>query len=678
MAHHPHAPTRRDFLKTAGAASLGAWVLGAGAGCGRGGLSAPESRPPAGLADRATPGAARRADGAQDRPNILWITAEDLSPALGCYGDAYARTPNLDRLAAEGVRYTNAFATAPVCSPARSCLITGVLASSLGTMHLRSAYPIPRFVRAWPGALREAGYYTTNNVKTDYNTADEPRLIQEAWDDCSAEAHWRGRNRGQPFFAVFNYMVSHQSRTMVWPREKFKKQVQSQLSPSEIHDPAEALIPPYYPDTPLIRRTVARFYDCVTVLDKQVGRLLDQLQEDGLADDTIVFFYGDNGNGMPRHKRAVLDTGMKVPLLVRFPVKYRHLAPAGRRLGEAGPGRTDGRLVSFVDFPATVLSLVGLPIPDYMQGAAFLGSAEGKPRRYVHGHRDRVDEAYDCCRSVRDEQYLYIRNYMPHLSYHQPSAWPGQGEIRAEISRVAEAGNLTPPQRHYAGPTKPAEELYDCRADPLNLVNLVGDPKHEKVLLRLRREHKRWVMESRDVGFLPECEIWRRSAGTTPYEMARDPKRYPLETILAAADLVGRGAGKRDDLVANLRASDPAVRFWAVIGLRCLGADAKPAVGALEKALADPSPPVRIEAAGALAGLGKADEAVAQLKKELAGESQSAVLRACRTLELMGRAARPAAGAVKAVLATEHARTAPLGMFVRFSAEALLEQLGKA
>ncbi|MEA3366534.1 MAG: sulfatase-like hydrolase/transferase [Planctomycetota bacterium] len=654
MAHHPHATTRRDFLKTAGAASLGAWLLGAGC------------RP-----DRSAGTGQTSAAGAQDRPNILWITAEDLSPALGCYGDSYARTPHLDRLAAEGVRYTNAFATAPVCSPARSCLITGVLASSLGTMHLRSALAIPRFVRAWPGALREAGYYTTNNVKTDYNTADEPRLIKEAWDDCSAEAHWRGRNRGQPFFAVFNHMVSHQSRSMVWPREKFKKQVQSRLSPNEIHDPAEASVPPYYPDTPLIRRIVARFYDCVTVLDKQVGRLLDQLQEAGLADDTIVFFYGDHGNGMPRHKRAVLDTGMKVPLLVRFPVKYRHLAPAG-------PGRTDGRLVSFVDFPATVLSLVGLPIPDYMQGAAFLGSAEGKPRRYVHGHRDRVDEAYDCCRSVRDEQYLYIRNYMPHLSYHQPSAWPGQGEIRGEISRVAAQGNLTPPQRHYAGPTKPAEELYDCRADPLNLVNLVGDPKHEKVLQRLRKEHRRWVLASRDVGFLPECEIWRRSDGTTPYAMARDAKAYPLETILAAADLVGRGPGKRDDLVANLDAADPAVRFWAVIGLRCLGADAKPAVGALEKALADPSPPVRIEAAGALAGLGKADQAVAQLKKELAGANQSAVLRACRTLELMGQAARPAAGAVKAVLATEHARTAPLGMFVRFSAGALLKTLGEA
>ncbi len=653
MASAELGSTRRNFLKTAGAASVGAWLLGAGCG-------------------RATQGAAADAGaGAGDRPNILWITAEDISPVLGCYGDAYAHTPNLDRLAAEGVRYTSAFASAPICSPARSCLITGVFASSLGTMHLRSAYPLPAFVRAWPGALREAGYYATNNVKTDYNTSDEPRLIREAWDDCSAKAHWRGRKDGRPFFAVFNHMVSHQSRSMVWPRKKFLEEVQSQLAKDEIHDPAEAPVPAYYPDTPLIRRVVARFYDCVTALDKQAGRLLGQLQEDGLADDTIVFFYGDHGNGMPRHKRAVLDTGMQAPLIIRFPEKYAHLAPAK-------PGETCDRLVSFVDFPRTVLSLLGMDAPDYMQGSAFLGPNEGEPRRYIHGHRDRVDEAYDCARAVRDERYLYIRNYMPHISYHQPSAWPGQGEIRHEISRVAAEGNLTPPQRHYAGPTKPAEELYDCRADPLNLKNLVADPAYAKVLARLCKEHRRWVLDSRDVGFLPECEIWRRSEGTTPYQMARDPKQYPLETILEAADLVGRGPAKRDALLANLRADDPAVRFWAVIGLRCLGKDAKPAVKGLQDALADPSPPVRIEAAGTLAELGKPRPALAALKKELKSGSQSAVLRACRTLELMGRKARPAAAAVKAVLKTQHAEKGPLGMFVRFSAEALLKQLDEA
>jgi len=671
MQSASYSSTRRAFLKAAGAAGaagVGAWLAGGGAGCG-GATSA-------GQAGRTTPSAQAgkvASAGGAGMPNILWITAEDLSPALGCYGDAYATTPRLDRLAAEGVRYTRAFASAPICSPARSCLITGVFASTLGTMALRSALPIPDVIHGWPSFLRQAGYYCTNNVKTDYNTVDEPRLIKESWDACSAKAHWRGRKPGQPFFAVFNHMVSHQSRTMVMPYEQFKKEVQSQLSADEIHDPAQAPVPPYYPDTPVIRRTVARFYDCVTVLDHQVGRLLDQLEEDGLADDTVVVFYGDHGNGMPRHKRAVLETGLLVPILVRFPKKYRHLAPAGS-------GKTVDRLVSFVDFPASMLSMVGLGIPAYTQGVPFLGAAAAPRRKYVYGHRDRVDEAYDVCRSVRDERYLYIRNYMPHLSYHQPSAWPGQGEIRPEISRVAAEGRLTPPQLHYAGPIKPPEELYDCRVDPLNLTNLVDDAKHADALARLRAEHGRWVLSSRDLGFLPEWEIWERSKGTTPYEMARDDAKYPLAKILEAADLVGRGPARRSDLGLCMNDADAAVRFWAVIGLRCLGDEAKPTrvMVNIEGALTDPSPPVRIEAAGALAALGEPAKAVEALRKELKNSDQNVVLRAVRTLELMGEAARPAAADVRAVLASKRAKTAPLGMFIEFAGKALLKTLGEA
>ncbi len=239
------------------------------------------------------------ADGA-DRPNILWITAEDMSPTLGCYGDEYATSPHIDALAKQSVRYTHAFATAPVCSPSRSCLITGCYATSLGTHQMRSAFPIPDFIKGFPSYLREQGYYTTNNVKTDYNTANEPQIIEASWDECSAQAHWHGRkDKSQPFFSVFNLMTSHQSRTMVWPYEQFQKEVQSRLSPEEIHDAAKAPLPPYYPDTPIIRKTVARYYDCVTAMDQEVGEILQQLTDDGLADNTIVFFYSDHGSGMP-------------------------------------------------------------------------------------------------------------------------------------------------------------------------------------------------------------------------------------------------------------------------------------------------------------------------------------------------------------------------------------------
>ena len=378
---------------------------------------------------------AEGAEAQPQRPNILWITAEDMGANLGCYGDSYATTPNLDRLASESVRYTNAFATAPVCSPARSCLITGVYATSLGTHGLRSAFPIPEQMRGFPAYLRAAGYYCTNNVKTDYNTANEPAIIRASWDESSAKAHWRNRRPGQPFFAVFNDMVTHQSRTSVWPYEQFQKELQSQLTPHERHDPAQAPVPPYWPDTPVTRRTIARYYDCITLMDRNAGRLLAELEEAGVADDTIVFFYADHGAGHPRHKRLVLDSGLHVPLIVRFPEKYRHLAPAA-------PGEAVDRLVSFVDFPATVLSLLGLPVPEYMQGRAFLGAAETAPRQYVYGARDRVDEAFDMARSVRDKQYLYVRNYMPHLSYNQPEGFSDQAEVRREITRLAAEGKL--------------------------------------------------------------------------------------------------------------------------------------------------------------------------------------------------------------------------------------------
>ncbi|MCX7826002.1 MAG: sulfatase, partial [Verrucomicrobiae bacterium] len=268
------------------------------------------------------------------RPNILWITAEDISPNLGCYGDTYATTPNLDRLAGEGVRYTRAFASAPVCAPARSCLITGMYATSLGTQRLRSQFPIPDAFKGFPTWLRAAGYYCSNNVKTDYNTANEQAIIAASWDECSAQAHWRRRKPGQPFFSVFNIMTTHQSRTSVWPFEQFERMIAKELKPEERHDPSKAPLPPYYPDTPAARRAWARYHDCITAMDKEVGRILGELAGDGLADDTIVFFYGDNGMGMPRGKRTLYDTGLHEPLIIRFPAKFRRFAPAapGRRL----------------------------------------------------------------------------------------------------------------------------------------------------------------------------------------------------------------------------------------------------------------------------------------------------------------------------------------------------------
>jgi len=643
---------RRDFFHVAAAAAAGA-VLSAGQARAKG------AKPAKG--------------GKADKPNVLWLTVEDMSANLGCWGDAYAHTPNIDRLAAQSVKYTNVFVTAPVCSPVRSCLITGLYATSLGTPNLRSRFPIPKYIKGYPSYLRAAGYYCTNNVKTDYNTSNAPGIIKASWDACSAKAHWRGRKAGQPFFSIFNDMTTHQSRSMVWPYRQFAGQIQKRLSPAERHDPAKAPLPPYYPDTPVVRRTLARFHDCVSVMDKNVGKLLEQLADDGLADDTIVFFYSDHGSGLPRHKRLLLDSGMHVPMLIRFPKKYQYLAPAG-------PGKTLDRLISTVDFPPTLLSLLGVPVPKYMQGRAFLGAAAGnvKPRQYVYGARDRVDEAYDLARCVRDRNYLYIRNYMPHLSYNQPSFYSDQGEIRREITALAAEGKLaTGPQKHYAGPTRAIEELYDTKADPHQINNLAASAKHKQTIEKMRKLLRRWILDTRDLGFLPELDMARRSAGGTPYDMAKDADKYPRERILDAAELVGRGPKVLDKQVKLLGDGDSAVRYWAAVGLRALGPRAAAVQDALVKALGDASPAVRIEAAAALADIGKTDVAIPVLVKELKGANSRAALRAARALQLLGAKARGALGAMKAALKKARTGKGDSSMFIRFSLDPAVKRLDR-
>ncbi len=612
---------------------------------------------------------------ADERPNVLWITAEDMSATLGCWGDDYASTPNIDALAKESVVYTRVFATAPVCSPVRSCLITGCYATSLGTQRLRSSFPIPDEMRGFPALLREAGYRCTNNVKTDYNTSNEPAIIKASWDESSPRAHWRGGDKTQPFFAVFNQMTSHQSRTMVMPYEQFQKDVQSHLKKEQIHDPAKAPLPPYYPDTPLMRKSVARYYDCISVMDQAVGKVLQQLQDDGLADDTIVFFYSDHGSGMPRHKRALYDSGMHVPLMVRFPPKYQHLAPAR-------PGKRIDRLVSFVDFAPTMLRLCGVDIPKYMQGHPFLGPNLSKSRRYVYGARDRVDEAFDVARSVRDERYLYIRNFMPQLSYHQPSFYPDQGVIRAEISRYAQQHptQLNPALAHYVAPTRPREELYDVEADPWNVKNLASLPEHQEVLQRMRRELLKWMLDSRDLGFLPEEEVWSRlgeQGQQTPYQMRLSPAEYPLKRLLRVAAQVGAGPKSLDGLLKALSQDEPGVRYWAAMAIGALGPKGSRAEKPLIAALQDPSAAVRIEAAQALARIGHLDVALPVLVKELDSNSVDAVLHAARTIELLGPQAGEAADAMRR--AGQRAKgPGTIEMFVRFSTDAFLKQLKDA
>jgi uncharacterized sulfatase len=576
------------------------------------------------------------ADDNADRPNILWITCEDISPNLGCYGDVYARTPVLDQLARDGVLYTNAFGVTGVCAPNRSCLITGVYPTTLGSHDMRSTTRLPDRMKCFPEFLRAAGYYCTNNSKTDYNFPTP----KTAWDESSRKAHWRNREAGQPFFAVFNFTVCHESQIRQPDASFFKKT--SRLTSGQRHDPAQVPIPPFHPDTPEVRQDWARYHDLITAMDYQAGDVLKQLEEDGLAEKTIVFFFSDHGAGMPGCKKWVWESGLHVPFIVRFPEKYAEWSPA--TAGE----KTD-RLVSFVDFPPTVLSLAGVPIPDYMQGRGFLGEAASEPREFVYAFRDRMAERYDTVRVVRDRDYQYIRNFQPHRSWSQFVSYTEQMPTMKVWRRLAEEGKLNEVQGRYFLPTKPVELLYDVQADPHQIRNLAGDPEFADVLARMRAECRDWMKRTYDLGLLPEYAMHRRAAGRTPWDVGHDPVANPISQFFIAADVANAMEPARwPELVELLKADEPAVRFWGATGLVALRGKAEPATEALLAATKDPAPNVRIAAAEALCNVGRVDAAMPVLIDGLQHETAFIRLRAMNVLDGLGEKARPALPAIKA------------------------------
>jgi arylsulfatase A-like enzyme len=569
---------------------------------------------------------------AAGRPNVLWLTCEDISPSLGCYGDAYAKTPHLDRLAKEGIQYTQAVGISGVCAVNRSCLITGMYSSTIGSQDMRSRIRLPDSIPTYSQLLREAGYYCTNNAKTDYNFP----VPREAWDECSRKAHWKHRKPGQPFFAVFNYEDTHESQ--IWKANH--RRHAARLRDDELHDPAKAPVPPFHPDTPEVRRDWANYYDNITSLDHWIAGRLRELEEAGVAETTIVFFYSDHGVGLPMCKKWVWDWGLRVPLIIRFPKKYLHLAPAG-------PGAVTDRLVSFVDFAPTLLSLVGADIPKHMQGKPFLGKQAEAPRRYAFAIRDRMAEWHETIRVVRDTRYQYHRNFLPHVSYAPFSSYTLRMPTAQVWTRLHEQGKLTAVQDRYFRP-KPREELYDLKADPHMIKNLADDPKLADVLRRMRQEVHAWQLRTRDLGLMSEYEMHRHAEGTTQYAVGQSEKKYPLKRILSVAESAGeRDAGRLDKFVTLLDDNEPVIRWWATLGLVMLGKQAQPAEKALEKALADDSPLVRVAAAEGLYGLGQVDRARAALVEALAHPTPFVRLRAMNVLYRMGDDARPAWPAIR-------------------------------
>ena len=510
------------------------------------------------------------------RPNVLWFISDDASPYLGAYGDPVARTPTVDRLAAEGVRYGVVYSDAPVCAPSRFALITGLYSAAAGPAHhMRATARIPSSVRGWPELLRRAGYYTINNVKADYNADID---VAATWDDASATAHWRNRPAGAPFFAQFTTLTTHESSVFA-----------ERPGPTT---PAEVDIPAFCPDTPVTRTDKAQYYDRIAQMDAELAARLAELEADGLADDTIVVYFSDNGGVLPWSKRFANDRGLRVPLIVRIPAKWSHLAPR--------PGSVVTTPINFVDLPPTVLSLAGVRPPRYMQGRAFLGRARRK-HSYAFGQRSRMDERYDLQRAVRDDRWLYVRNYMPHRPYGQHVAFMWLQQGYREWERRHLDGGLSAAQDAFWR-EKPAEELYDVRTDPDELRNLAADPGHAKILRRLGRALDRHMLAIQDNGFIPE------GSPLEGYDESRVRGAYPLRRVMQVArTAIERDPANLAALIERLRDDNEAVRYWAAQGVVMLGIGGEPASSALEERLAsDASVRVRVVVAEALANLGDA------------------------------------------------------------------------
>ncbi len=520
------------------------------------------------------------------KPNILWVVAEDINPHLGCYGDTNADTPNLDRFAAQGLRYKTCWSVAPVCAPARTALISGMYPSSLGAEHMRSLVKAPASLRSYPELLRQQGYYCVNNSKTDYNL----EFTSKIWNESSPRAHYKNRQPGQPFFAAFNIELTHESKIRQRPH-------------TLIHDPARVRVPAYHPARPEVRHDWAQYYDNIAAMDRVFGQRLKELEAAGLAEDTIVFFYGDNGGGMPRGKRWPYNSGLRVPLIVRVPEKFKHLAP-----GDYAPGAETPRLVSFVDFAPTLLKLIGAASPAWIEGQPFMGSGSGAPRKYLYGLRGRMDERYDLVRSISNGRYIYIQNFMPHVIYGQHSAYMFQTPTTRVWKELYDQGRLVPPQTFF-WEKKPPEELYDLTADPDEVVNLAAVPAQEALVRELRGALREHLIKTRDLGFIPEGEMHRLAGEQSPYDWAREPGHYNVKDVLQTAELAaGMSAEATPRLSERLKSADGTVRYWAVLGFLMRGSNA--VLGArslLQTALQDTSPPVAITAARALGELGDAD-----------------------------------------------------------------------
>ena len=562
------------------------------------------------------------------KPNILWITIEDTSPQfIGCYGNKHADTPVIDRMAEEGVRFTNAFSTGTVCSPSRTAIITGVKTYQAGTGNHRSKYPVPDFMKGFPYYLRQQGYHSSNNVKTDYNVAGEEAFIAEAWNESSGKAGWWNRKPGQPFFAVFNFNESHQSRTMTETYDWYLKNVLEHLSLEEQIGENDFEMPPFYLDSPEMRKHFARVYNSIKLTDKRIGELLGRLAADNLTDSTIIFFYADHGEGMPRGKTNGINYGYRVPFIIWFPEMYKHLSPWGTE------GVVTNELVDFTDLAPTLISLAGGEIPQHMTGRPFLGKKRAAPVKYLHLSSDRSDNGIDMVRTVTDGRFLYSRNYLPYIHEARYIRYMEIGEIKQQMRKDLAENKLNALQKSLFEP-RPPEFLFDIDTDLWETRNLAEEQDLHNKLAEMRACLKEEVLKSRDVMFLPEYEIGLFSDTTTAYEFRNNEKMYPLEEIFKAASLSGiRGKEIAEQQILLLSHDNPVIRYWGILGLRSQNMETlKPYSERISEAMEDDYLPAAVIAASIAYEMFNNRLAEENLKKYCASDNFDIALMAVYSL----------------------------------------------